>query len=558
MGAATEALAQPVMQTQELPIEAASKSYEYAHADGTVHHAESAESARAACPVLGKMAVEQADLLLEVAALGQQKMKEEQAKDQPKQYEPEKIQPEQKPEPKSETTRPTKPERELNHESTPKPIGTKPQPEPIQEFVQQLMQVEKEAAIQTQVKSTYASPRETIIEPQPVNLSTEKKQHVERSPSEVYEQYAANQDEQNELSPPVATESRKRLPNAHPCELAVEQPASAGTNTAPARVTKKVEKAIDIIKTNATTTASINEMTTTEDAAPLEITVEADVANELELPDVVTTEADEQLDLRFEPEVIDTYEELFALTEGQAITLEQPEISDDTIESDIVYSQLSSGVVKLGAIEPVRDFETAVARQIETESFVPLETIFEQADDEQPLEQTLVRLTQYLTVVQQEGRTVGEADVAEWHDEVVSEQSELFIELRAILRGITEVLPHSYYINKKTDEQRIRITPELTEQLLLLLRSLGYEQPKEVLIGFMQLYGLAYLLQALQYMCQLDGADERREILITSAPTTTSGSSTNLGSLVGNAVLGLIVIKDLANETVAQKLGAAA
>lgn len=64
------------------------QGFEYTHGDGSVHHAETAEQARAACPVLGKMAVEQANLLLEVAAIGQAKLKEQIPKPEVKPPEP--------------------------------------------------------------------------------------------------------------------------------------------------------------------------------------------------------------------------------------------------------------------------------------------------------------------------------------------------------------------------------------------------------------------------------------------------------------------------------------
>lgn len=69
MGVATEALIPPA--------ETTTQGYEYIHADGSVHRTETVEAARLICPVLGKMATEQANLLLEVAAIGQQKINNE-------------------------------------------------------------------------------------------------------------------------------------------------------------------------------------------------------------------------------------------------------------------------------------------------------------------------------------------------------------------------------------------------------------------------------------------------------------------------------------------------
>lgn len=51
--------------------------YAYRRSDGTVETASSAEDAMRRCPVLGKMALEQANVLLELAALGQEKVEAE-------------------------------------------------------------------------------------------------------------------------------------------------------------------------------------------------------------------------------------------------------------------------------------------------------------------------------------------------------------------------------------------------------------------------------------------------------------------------------------------------
>ncbi len=181
---------------------------------------------------------------------------------------------------------------------------------------------------------------------------------------------------------------------------------------------------------------------------------------------------------------------------------------------------------------------------------MPLETIIEQAD-EQPLEQTFVQLAHYLADTLQESQ-IADVDTAKVSDETVPEQSKQFIELRAILQDIAEVLPLSYYVDEETSEQHIKITPELTEQLLLLLRSLGYEQPKEALVEFVRVYGLTFLLQAIQYMCQLSNTIEQQEFLAsTSVAVTRDDTTDDYGSLLGKAVLRLLSIRTFGNEVVA-------
>lgn len=65
------------MQLQMPPSEVEERTYEYIRADGTVETANSIEDAMRRCPVLGGMAMEQAGMLLELAAIGKAKLAEE-------------------------------------------------------------------------------------------------------------------------------------------------------------------------------------------------------------------------------------------------------------------------------------------------------------------------------------------------------------------------------------------------------------------------------------------------------------------------------------------------
>lgn len=102
MGAMTETLAPGIAEVQELLVGPDQSShvgilaqgYEYTHTDGTVYHAENAERAMAICPVLGEIALNEVELLLEVAAIGQQKLDQERSKVVDKQPEPQKLKPE--------------------------------------------------------------------------------------------------------------------------------------------------------------------------------------------------------------------------------------------------------------------------------------------------------------------------------------------------------------------------------------------------------------------------------------------------------------------------------
>ena len=62
----------------------ADQGYNYTRADGTVEHAATAEEAMKLCPVLGKLSLEQANVLLEIVAIGKERL----AQDAPRQSEP--------------------------------------------------------------------------------------------------------------------------------------------------------------------------------------------------------------------------------------------------------------------------------------------------------------------------------------------------------------------------------------------------------------------------------------------------------------------------------------
>lgn len=241
---------------------------------------------------------------------------------------------------------------------------------------------------------------------------------------------------------------------------------------------------------------------------------------------------DERLGLQFEPEVVDTYKELLAVIEAD--TAEADETTDE-------FKAFEAKTVPREEPEPAPDFEAFLALQPEPEESIPLEIIVEQAP-KQPLEQTIVQLAQYLSDTLQQTQ-----EGAELSDEPMPELSG-HGELRAIVQDIAEILPSCHSVNEENQEKRIQITPEMTQKLLVLLRSLGYERPREVLVEFVRLRGLTFLLQALEYMCQQGNKDERQEFFaITNTPTSTS-STVDLGSILGNAVLRLLAVNIFASE----------
>jgi hypothetical protein len=227
----------------------------------------------------------------------------------------------------------------------------------------------------------------------------------------------------------------------------------------------------------------------------------------------VETDRDEQLRLLFETETIETYRQLAALTvEEETSEAALPDIAQTELD---ILIETESEVDTEAAV--VMDLETFIAARLVTEVPLTLKAIQERAC-EQPLEQTFIQLAEYLHAVVE-----------------VAEEADLW----TIMWEIKEALPACYiYQESAVVEPKPRITPEMTEKLLLFLRTLGYEDPGETLVNFVAKHSLVFLLQVLEYMGQLNSNDNRREFLIASAITTTSDDNVRLR--LGKLLFGLI------------------
>ncbi len=152
-------------------------------------------------------------------------------------------------------------------------------------------------------------------------------------------------------------------------------------------------------------------------------------------------------------------------------------------------------------------FETFAAAQPEPEEPVTFAAILEQAN-EQPLEQTLIQLVELASTI-------------EVSAEEVTPNVEAFLE---ILQGIEAELP-ACFAARGNEKALPRITPLMTEKLLLLLQSVGYEHPQEALVRLVAVYDLAFLLQALQHLCQLYHDEYHKEILGAASPVQHSDNA---------------------------------
>lgn len=204
------------------------------------------------------------------------------------------------------------------------------------------------------------------------------------------------------------------------------------------------------------------------------------------------TYSDEELLVVYDAEVVETYREL----EAFIAEAEETPVAVQTTDFDTMELPAADGIIvpdyppaDLAApIEPLvrPSFQTFVAEQPAPPEPVTFQAVQEHAADEQPLEQVLAEVAVLLS------------------DSVVPERRgyEEQTAVLSVLQEIADMLPTCYIVTE-TGEPQVRITPEMTKNLLNLLQSLGYEQPRQVLVEFVKDNGLVYLLEAVDYLSSL-------------------------------------------------------
>jgi hypothetical protein len=201
----------------------------------------------------------------------------------------------------------------------------------------------------------------------------------------------------------------------------------------------------------------------------------------------------EHLELLFNPETIDTYQEINDLIASLA-------------ESEAALLEISAQEAM--ETEDILSFEQFVAIHPADEE-VTIESIHAQAN-EQPLEQTFVQLVEYL---------VGPIEEAE--DDALNEG----------IQEIREALSDCY-ITTEAGATKFQMTPEMTDNLLVLLKELGYQNPGELLVNFVNKFGPTFFLQSIEYLCKLNDDDSRQKLVISSDDTSISRLSKLLIKLV--------------------------
>lgn len=212
----------------------------------------------------------------------------------------------------------------------------------------------------------------------------------------------------------------------------------------------------------------------------------------------------------FDDEIMETYEDLLQLLSAEE---EIPMTATETYE-DFAHDTVI--LLKPETSEPIEAnaFEDYIATQVQPDVIPDLETILSSVN-EQSLEETFAQLSFYLAEVSQD-----------------SEQ----IYIETALRDVVEAFSQNT-AGSVAQETKVAITPELTQKLLMLLKAVGYENPREVLVEFITQYSLEFLFQAIRYLYQL--TDNNQPEFSSKMPTalTFVRSDEPLSARIGRAIM---------------------
>lgn len=482
---------EPVVDTTVALAEEA--GYTYQRADGTVERALNADDAIARCPVLGKLAIEapdQANMLLELATAGKVIMTAE-----------------AKVEPRNAKTVEKVEVKKVDWPTPAKQLEAKPEKIRKLEPISTVFELTKDEA-------------------QPVLPNIVAHSQVEQ----------VRQQTPSEKPPNVTKNAAKKPAPIQTDESSIIRRIRQEESTASSR-TKPV-KASGLSHDEASTLPKLQELelqkqrwdkTTAQQSMPAEAQYVERIARPLEpieLDHKIAAEAyisvnsavikeEDQLELLFEPETIETFQQLTALiTDKEAYEITPPDTEQVVADTSMEF-ETRTYIEMLVAV----DFENFIASQPAAEEPLPLtlEVIQEQAN-QHPLEQTLVQLSIYLSELDETGLGV----------------------LAPVIKDIEKLLPACYVYKETTrSELKPHITPEMIEKLLALLRILGYQNPREALMSCVSRYNLVFLLQALEYISQLNNVENKKDFLITSA-TSISADDGIIQLRLGKLLFGLI------------------
>jgi hypothetical protein len=367
-----------------------------------------------------------------------------------------------------------------------------------------------------------------------VSVSEKPKAEIQKENAEPLKQPIPDREPAN----PLNVNNNESIDSAHIISLGIEQRHQIGIDTVDVATPMASEVEATIIEHDEPTVMmdeTVNTFDTEYGFGDTEMALEPD---DMAAPDFALTmnsypsteplshelvaDLDVKVKLLLETETVETYFEIRDLiADSEANEVVSKEITEPEVG---VFNEYKTE----NEPEPTATltFETFINTQPVIEDFT-LESIKKQ-NNKQPLEQTLVQLVERL------------AKTAEDHEQLGS----IFI----IIEDIGKALPNCY-IGQEAEEVKLRITPRMADKLLMLLRELGYQNPREVLINMISKFGFEFLIQSLTYIYQLTHEGNRKEFLKISIPV--SNSDDNSLSNLSKLILRLVMGKELLPESVA-------
>jgi hypothetical protein len=208
-------------------------------------------------------------------------------------------------------------------------------------------------------------------------------------------------------------------------------------------------------------------------------------------------------------ETIEIYYQLLALDENIVDVADEP--------TGLERALLISDGLETVDVDVAKDYFES---QPQPKEAVNLETIILCAAD-QTLEETFTQLASYLTETADAG-----------NDETLFEVTAEGMVVRELLRDILE----------KTEP--LRITPEITQKLLVLLRAVGYEDPQEALLKFVADHSPEFLLLTVRYLYQLANEDTQPETQFIKIPALSAvGDDDPIPVRLGRAIINLLKLR---------------
>lgn len=496
--------------------------FSYQRENGTVEHAASIEDAMAICPVLGGMSVEQAGVMLELATLGNEALAKEAAEKGKSQAEQEdtqrdepveKVHTEQSREKtkneKSKIPEPVQAQTELaldvpaTQQELTEPALNKPT---IKEIISEAVQSEAQKSIEPQVFEQLLP--ETID--RAVLAELEQQPHHELSEKE----------EIDEAEQKLDTLDKDVMDSVIDIAQDVNVGQEAIVSLEATQDITRIEQKRHPLTINQNNKDDVQQevVKPNRDVGSVHIEPQATYTEHTSEPSLILYDDEQKEEIAVDSlilstvayeiaaEVVSTYDELITIIN------EQREFADMAIGiTEDLFLAVDNDVDTSHAYQ---DFETFVSTQPVTEVPMSLEDVRIQAN-EQPLEQTISQVV--ATISQETNIHISESS---------QELAQVIAELREIVLSYSE-----------NGEAYPQLTPEITEQLIRLLRFVGYEKPSDALTQCVSTHGYLFLWQAIEYVVN---QEKMTELGIWGATVVAVKNDEDIKSRVAKFLFGLI------------------